>query len=188
VESSPGTAAAPTGAELPDDVRRDFEDLVARSSARAGAADRVAQVEEELLQAATEGATSQGWSPAGREVADGVTELRFDGEGGTQLVVAVGRLEGTPASELQRAVVPLQVSASSGSGGGSVHSATGAHGEVIVVADEWSGHTTSSVSLLLGLEDYLGAEGVVDRAAATRDVAAAVAVVRSRLGGDLGGV
>jgi len=57
----------------------------------------------------------------------------------------------------------------------------GAHGEVVIVSDEWSGQATSTVSLLLPLADYVAADLTLDNVALLRDVGATVSVVSDRL-------
>ena len=51
----------------------------------------------------------------------------------------------------------------------------------MVASDEWTGQSTSSVSLFLGLGEYLDDQLTVDGEALVRDLGATVAVLRSRL-------
>ena len=172
-------AGAPTAH---DEHRQAFDDLVARSASRAARAGRVDAAQEELLGALSEAVATQGFGPSGREAGEGRTNLRFDGEPGTELVVSIGRFDQVAPEDVRATTVPLVVSMRSGSHGGGVDTRSGQHGEVIVVSDEWSGQSTASLSLVLGLEDYFGAELTLDRSAVGRDLAAAVAAVRNRLG------
>lgn len=176
-EAAPESAAAPT---VDEDQQRAFDDLVARSSARAGDAGRVADLQDALLQAATDAAAAHGFTSTGRELVGAEHELRFVGGDGTQLVLSIGAFDDVAARELQSSTVPLRVTVRSSAQGGSTGSATGSHGEVVVVTDEWSGQTSASVALLLGLGDYVRDDLTLDDEVLRRDVGAAVAVVRSR--------
>lgn len=185
VAGSLGTDEEPVAAtsEVDDETRRTFDAFVARSADLVGGANRAATAEEELVQAAIGALTDAGYTPAGRDVVDGSTELRFDSSAGdASLQVSLGRFGELTQDELPDAVIPLRMSASSISAGGGASTTTGEHGEIRVVADEWSGRSTASVELVLGLADYLDDRFGVDRDAVSRDLTAIAAVVRSRLG------
>jgi hypothetical protein len=154
---------------------------VERSSARAREAERAAVVEQQFLAAVIDGANSQGFVSNGSDITDGVTELRFDDDHGLQLVINVGTIRDTDTSKLRDSTVPLGVALRAASYGGGSSSGSGSHGDVVVVLDEWSGEATASISLLLGLDDYVDEGLSVDIGAVSRDVGATVAVVRSRL-------
>lgn len=169
-------------AAAPDEHQQAFDDLVVRSAARAARTGRVGSAQEEFLGAVTEAVGTQGFAFSGREAGDGRNDLRFDGQPGTELVVSIGSFGDVAPDDVRAATVPLTVSMRSSSHGGGVDARSGQHGEVVVVSDEWSGQSTGSLSLVLGLEDYFGAELTLDRTAVARDVSAAVAAVRRVLG------
>jgi hypothetical protein len=171
-----------TSATVSDEHQQAFDDLVARSASRAQRAGRVQAAQEELLGALSEAVSAQGFGPAGREAVDGRSDLRFAADQGTELVLSIGRIDELAPEDVRSAVVPFTVSMRSSSHSGGVDARSGQHGEVVVVADEWSGQSTASLSLVLGMEDYFGAELTLDRSAVRRDVAAAVDAVRRRLG------
>lgn len=175
-----GSDAAPVQ-QVRGDGGAAFSDLVTRSAARAGETARVAAAEERFLGAVVDGAATHDFVVNGRDVVDGNTELRFDGTRDTHLVLTVGRFASLSAAEVSSAVVPLTVVVRTSSHGSLVDTPTGAHGEVVVVADEWSGQTSSTVSLVLGLEDYFGDDLALDHDAVVRDIGAAVAAVGDRL-------
>ena len=177
--SDAGDAGGPASHDEHD---RAFDDLVARSSSRAQRVGRVQAAQDELLRAVNDAVTSQGFRPAGHETPEGRNQLRFEGERGTELVVSLGRFDQVGEDEVRTAEVPFEVSMRSSSQGGGIDRRAGQHGEVVVVADEWSGQSTATVSLVLGLEDYFGAGLTLDRGAVERDVSAAVTAVRRRMG------
>ncbi|HMX64893.1 MAG TPA: hypothetical protein PKX25_04905, partial [Microthrixaceae bacterium] len=76
---------------------------------------------------------------------------------------------------------PLTVRFQSATYAGGLEAGMGAHGEVVIVSDEWSGQATSTVSLLLPLADYVAADLTLDNVALLRDVGATVSVVSDRL-------
>lgn len=159
-----------------------FASLVGRSRIRAAAGDQVRAVDAALADAVVAGAESQGFAEADRTAGDAKHDLRFDGGPGESLSIALGRITGDDLSAVRSGHVPLTVRFQSATYGGELDAGTGEHGEVVVVSDEWSGQATSTVSLLLSLEDYVGEDMTVDNGAVVRDVGAAVAVVRSRMG------
>lgn len=148
---------------------------------RAGIQASVDNVNAQLVSAGIEGAQQQGFSLTEQIEAERTEELRFDGENGGLLVVSLGRASATVPADLRSDHVPLTVSYRSATAASMAEVGTGEHGEVVVTADEWTGQSTSSVSLFLGLEHYLDDQLTVDSAAVSRDVASTVAVVRSRL-------
>jgi hypothetical protein len=158
-----------------------FDALVARSGARAAAADRVREVDTALADAVAAGAESQGFQEADRTAGDANHDIRFDGAPGESLGITLGRIKGDDVASLRNGQVPLTVRYQSAQYGGGLDAGHGTHGEVVVVSDEWSGQATATVSLLLPLADYLNEDLSVDAVGVLRDVGAAVAVVRGRL-------
>ena len=77
--------------------------------------------------------------------------------------------------------LPLTVSYRSGAVDGGVDTGSGEHGEVRIVADEWTGQATSTVSLFLGVGDYFSESLELDRDALVLDVVATIATVQQRL-------
>ena len=125
--------------------------------------------------------TDQGFSLGERVDADRGAELRFDGPQGDLVMVSMGRPAARRPEDLREDHVPITLSYRSGSGGGVADAGSGAHGDVQVAADEWTGQSTSSVSLFIGLGDYLDDGLSLDAAAVRRDIGATVAVLRERL-------
>lgn len=159
-----------------------FDQLVVRSATRSAHAERIAAAEESFVDAVVDAASATGLTVTGRDRGESAYDLRLDDTHGTQVVVLLGRFPTSPTEDLGAAVVPLQVSAHASGYGVNAHSSTGQHGEVVVTTDEWTGQASSSVALLLGLDDYVDAGLVVDRGSVGRDVGAVIAVVRGRLG------
>lgn len=164
-----------------------FAALVARSAVRAERQSRVDAVNEQLVGAVAAAVTGQGFSFAERTGADRREELRFEGGQGDMVMVSLGRAEGADAAAIREDHVPITItyrsSATPGEQGVAAQGGEsgGGHGEVLVAADEWTGQSTSSVSLFLGLDEYVDEQLEVDGEALVRDVGAAVAVVRSKL-------
>lgn len=158
-----------------------FDSLVERSRARTEGADRIAAADRAIVAAVVAAAESQGFRSADTGGGEDRHELRFDGQPGENLAVHVGRLTGDDPEALRADDLPLEVRYQSAGYGGELASEAGANGEVVVVADEWSGQATSTVWLRLPLADYLLGDLSVDSVALGRDVGATVAVVRSRL-------
>jgi hypothetical protein len=164
-----------------------FAALVARSAVRAERQSRVDAVNEQLVGAVAAAVSGQGFSFVERTGADRREELRFEGGQGDMVMVSLGRAEGSDAAALREDHVPITItyrsSATPGEHAGAAQDggSGGGHGEVVVAADEWTGQSTSSVSLFLGLDEYLDEQLEVDGEALVRDVGAAVAVVRSKL-------
>jgi hypothetical protein len=166
----------------PDDSQRAaFDQLVARSGDRAGAVALVDAADAAFAEAALAAVSSAGLSVTDRTDGPDTHEVRCSGDEGEQLTVTLGRVAGQDVASARSSHVPLEVRCTNTSYGGGVETGTGAHGEVVVVADEWSGQATSGVALLLGVADYLDDAGAVDSAALARDVDAVIAVVRHRL-------
>lgn len=159
-----------------------FAALVVRSSARAEVQSRLDAVNEQLVDAVVAGVGAQGFTLGERVDVDRGAELRFDGADGDLVMVSLGRAAAVRPEDLRDDHVPVTVSYRSAAQDVRASDATGAHGEVVISADEWTGQSTSSVSLFLGLGDYLDESLTVDRAAVERDLAATVAVLRSKLG------
>lgn len=178
---TPDQVHAPTGPAVAPEQQAAYDDLVRRSQVRAEAAEQVTAVDAALVAAVRGAVEAAGFQAGEAGEGDATHELRFTGGAGETMTVSLGRLSGDAPDELSAAGVPLTVRCQSSSYGGSLDSGTGRHGEVVVVADEWSGQATSIVSLTLSLSDYLGADRSVDQAAVGRDVGAVVAVVRQRL-------
>ena len=107
--------------------------------------------------------------------------MKFEGQPGETLFVHLGRVTGDDAEAARADDVPLEVLYQSSRFGGEVEVVEPANGEVVVVADEWTGQATSKVALRLPLADYLGSDLSVDSDAVGRDVSAVIAVVRSRM-------
>ncbi len=158
-----------------------FAALVARSAVRADVQSRVDAVNDALVDGVVGGVQSQGFTLGERIEVDRGTELRFDGADGDLVVVSLGSARALRPEDLRDDHVPATFSYRVASGAGSASEGTGEHGEVVVAADEWTGQSTSSVSLFLGLGDYLSDDLGVDAEAVAADVAATVAVLRSRL-------
>ena len=159
-----------------------FAALVVRSSARAEVQSRLDAVNEQLVEAVVAGVAAQGFALGERVDVDRGAELRFDGTDGDLVMVSLGRAAAVRPDDLREDHVPVTVSYRSAVQDVRASDATGAHGEVVISADEWTGQSTSSVSLFLGLGDYLDESFTVDRAAVERDLSATVAVLRSKLG------
>lgn len=158
-----------------------FSALVARSAVRAERQSRVDAVNEQLVGAVAAAVSSQGFTFAERNRADRSEELRFEGSDADMVMVSLGRAEGSDVDALREDHVPITITYRASSQGAVADQGGGEHGEVVVAADEWTGQSTSSVSLFLGLGDYLDDQLSVDGDALVRDVGAAVAVVRSKL-------
>jgi hypothetical protein len=159
-----------------------FAALVVRSSARAQVQSRIDAVNDELVDAVVAGVSAQGFALGERVDVDRGAELRFDGADGDLVMVSLGRAGAVRPEDLRDDHVPVTVSYRSAAQDVRASDTTGAHGEVVIAADEWTGQSTSSVSLFLGLGDYLDETLAVDRGAVERDLAATVAVLRSKLG------
>jgi hypothetical protein len=158
-----------------------FTALVARSSVRAETQRQVDAVNDALVSGVSEGVTAQGFALGEQVETDRTNELRFDGAGGDLVVASLGRAAAGRPDALREDHVPITLTYRSAAQAVAVDEGSGAHGDVVVASDEWTGQSTSSVSLFLGLSDYLDDALSVDTAAVARDVSAAVAVLRSRL-------
>ena len=155
--------------------------LVGRSSQRADAQSRIDNVDEALVVAVIDTAMGLGFDLDDRVDVDRGHELRFGEAGGDLLVISLGRVASMRPEDILDDHVPVTVSYRSGSYEGAIEPGEGTHGAVRVVADEWTGQATSSVSLFLALRDYVGADLTIDESAVVRDLGATIAVVRSRL-------
>lgn len=158
-----------------------FAALVARSAVRAEIQSRVDSVNAAMVDGIVTGVTSQGFELSEKVDTDRGAELRFDATEGDLVVVSLGRAVAARPEDLRDDHVPVTASFRSGARDVAVDDGTGDHGEVTVVADEWTGESTSTVSLFLPLGDYLGADLSVATDALARDAAATIAVLRSRL-------
>jgi hypothetical protein len=181
VEAEVVTPEVVRTSSVTDEHRSLFSGLVGRSKARAEASARVEAIDAAFVDAVVSGAESQGFTTTDRTAGDTNHELRFDGEAGETLSITVGRIKGDDPAALRSQHVPLTVRFQSASYAGGIEAGSGEHGEVVIVSDEWSGQATSTVSLLLPLEDYLGADLDVDTVGVLRDVGATVSIVSDRL-------
>ena len=158
-----------------------FAALVARSAVRADLQAQVDAVNEQLVGATAAAVVEQGFGFSERVDVDRGFELRFDATDGDLVMVSLGKAAAVRPEDLRDDHVPVTISYRSGARAVSPQQGTGEHGEVVVAADEWTGQSTSSVSLFLGLGDYLDDRLSVDGQAVARDIGATVAVLRSRL-------
>lgn len=158
-----------------------FDDLVSRSGARASQVARVDAVDEALAGAVAGVLGQAGLAVTDRTDGPDTHEFRCSGEDGETLTVSIGRVGGDDLATARAAHLPFEVRCTNVGYAGGVEAGTGAHGEVVVVADEWSGQATSVVSLLVPVSDYVDDQGSLDQAAVSRDVDAVVAVVRHRV-------
>ena len=69
----------------------------------------------------------------------------------------------------------------SGAYDGGADAGSGEHGDVKIVADEWTGQATSTVSLFLGVGDYVAESLELDEDGLALDVVATIATVQQRL-------
>lgn len=166
--------------EIDDGHILTFAAFVARSGTRASIQGRIDTVHEQLVEAATAGVTSGGFELSERTDESTYTELRFDGADDL-VIVSLGRALGRRIEDLRSDHVPLSVSYRGSVTGLDVDAGTGEHGEVLITADEWTGQSTSSVRLFIGLDDYLDERYDVRQGVLADDLAATVAVLRARL-------
>ena len=167
--------------EIDPEALAHYQALVGRSSVRADAQQRIDTVDEALVTAVIEGARGQGFDLDDRVDVDRGHELRFGEAGGDLLVISLGRIASVRPDDIRTDHVPVTVSYRSSSYEGAIEPGDGTHGDVVITADEWTGQATSSVSLFLGLEDYVAEDLTLDDAAVGRDVGAVITVVRGRL-------
>lgn len=158
-----------------------FTALVARSAVRADLQARIDGVNEQLVGAVAAAVVDHGFTFSERVDVDRGAELRFDGSDGDLVMVSLGKATATRPEDLRDDHVPVTLSYRSGARVATADPGAGGHGDVVVAADEWTGQSTSSVSLFLGLGDYLDEHLTVDGPAVVRDIGATVAVLRSRL-------
>ena len=174
-------AAAAPGSAVTEEHRNLFQRLVERSRHRTHAGDRVGDIDRSLVDAVLSGAESQGFTSTDRTDGDANHELRFDGGPGETLSITLGRIKGDDPEKVRAGHVPISVRFQSATYAGGLETGSGEHGEVVIVSDEWSGQATSTVSLLLTLEDYVDARYEVDAVSVLRDVGATVSVVSGRM-------
>lgn len=159
-----------------------YAGLVARSSARAEIRERVDTVDEAIVATVVSAAGDRGFDLSERADVDRAHELRFDAATGDLLVISLGRVVASRVEDIRDEHLPLTVSVRSGaSEGARPEDGTGAHGEVRIVSDEWTGQATSTVGLFLGVGDYVSETLVLDEAALALDVASTIATVQHRL-------
>ncbi len=159
-----------------------YSGLVARSAARAQVRERVDAVDESIVTTVIDAASDRGFELTERnDVERGGHELRFDSDKGDLLVISLGRVFATSVEDIRDEHLPLTVSYRSGAYEGGAEAGSGEHGEVRIVSDEWTGQATSTVSLFLGVGDYLSESLELDRDALALDIAATVATVQHRL-------
>jgi hypothetical protein len=158
-----------------------FTALVARSAVRADVQARIDGVNEQLIGAVAAAVVDHGFTFSERVDVDRGAELRFDGSDGDLVMVSLGKATASRPEDLRDDHVPVTLSYRSGARVATADPGAGGHGDVVVAADEWTGQSTSSVSLFLGLGDYLDEHLTVDGPAVVRDIGATVAVLRSRL-------
>ena len=173
-------APAPAPSALDPVAARNYSSLVDRSRLRSEHRARIQSVDEQFVVAVQAAAAGLGFRDAGRTDTDQAHDLRFDGPTGDLLVMSLGRVNATAPSDLSVAHVPTTLTYRAAATATTQDPGSGAHGEVRVAADQWTGQATSSVALVLGLEDYLDATLSVDQAAVARDLSAAVGVLRDR--------
>jgi len=179
--AAPATFSAPAAsAGLDPATARQYSSLVDRSRTRAEHRQRVNNVDEQFVAAITTAAEQIGFRSAGRTDTDQRHDLRFDGTSGDLLIVSVGQINASNPGDLANLHLPATLTYRAATAASTTDPGTGAHGEVIVAADQWTGQSTASVSLFLGLEDYLGANLEVDPSAVEHDLSAAVSVLRDR--------
>ncbi len=158
-----------------------YSGLVARSAARAQVRERVDAIDESIVTTVIEAATDRGFELTERADVDRGHELRFDATSGDLLVISLGRVSVTSIDEIRGEHLPLTVSYRSGAFEGGADAGSGAHGEVRIVSDEWTGQATSTVSLFLGVGDYFSESLELDRDALVLDIVATIAMVQQRL-------
>ena len=158
-----------------------YSGLVARSAARAQIRERVEAVDEAVVSTVIAAADDRGFALSDRVDVDHGHELRFDAPSGDLLVVSLGRVEASRVEDIRGEHLPVTVSFRSGTFEGGADAGSGGHGEVRVVADEWTGQATSTVSLFLGVADYFSESRELDEDALALDVAATIATVQQRL-------
>jgi len=173
-------APAPAPSALDPVAARNYSSLVDRSRLRSEHRARIQSVDEQFVVAVQAAAAGLGFRDAGRTDTDQAHDLRFDGPTGDLLVMSLGRVNATAPSDLSVAHVPTTLTYRAAATATTQDPGSGAHGEVRVAADQWTGQATSTVSLVLGLEDYLDATLSVDQAAVARDLSAAVGVLHDR--------
>ena len=177
----PAAVEAPRTSSVTDEHRSLFAGLVDRSTRRAEAGSQIEVLDAAVSDAVVSGAESQGFTSTDRSTGETNHELRFEGAPGEALSITVGRIRGTDPAEVRDGHTPLTVRFQSATYSGGLEAGMGAHGEVVIVSDEWSGQATSTVSLLLPLADYVADDLTLDSVALLRDVGATVSVVSDRL-------
>ncbi len=157
-----------------------FAALIARSRARAEAADIVGTIDDAFASAVLSAATAQGLSEVERHDDAENHNMSFRTEAGDTWNVTLGKVTGAEVG-LRDGDVALEASCTSTTYGGSAEGGTGEHGEIVISTQEWGGAATARVSLLLPIADYVAEDHSVDSAALDRDLQAVIANVRHRL-------
>ncbi len=158
-----------------------YSGLVARSAARAQVRERVQVVDESIVSTVISAAADRGFELSERADVDRGHELRFDAASGDLLVISLGRVAANSVDDIRGEQLPVTVSYRSGAYEGGADAGTGAHGEVRIVSDEWTGQATSTVSLFLGVGDYFSESLELDEDGLALDVVATIATVQQRL-------
>lgn len=158
-----------------------YSGLVARSAERAKVRERVDAVDESIVSTVIAAAADRGFELSERADVDRNHELRFDAASGDLLVISLGRVAASRVEDIRSEHLPVTVSYRSGAYDGGADAGSGEHGDVRIVADEWTGQATSTVSLLLGVDDYVSESLELDEDALALDVAATIATVQQRL-------
>lgn len=169
---------------LEGSIRSDFAQLVARSKRRADRLEAVGTVDEKLVAGAVTAAGQCGFALAERVDVNGNHEMRFNDPSGTSLlVISLGELAVNRVDEISSAVLPVTISVQvSGAQNVSPRSVVdGEHGQIAVRPDDWTGQTTSTVSLYLGADDYVDDDLVVENSGVERDFRAAIESLKTAL-------
>ncbi|MCB1255643.1 MAG: DUF4339 domain-containing protein [Microthrixaceae bacterium] len=169
---------------LEGSVRSDFAQLVARSKKRADRLEAVGAVDEKLVSGAVSAAGQCGFVLTERVDVNGNHEMRFNDESGTSLlVISLAELAVSRVDDISSAVLAVTISVRiDGAQSVSPRSVVdGEHGQIAVRPDDWTGQTTSTVSLYLGADDYVNADLVVDSAGVERDFRAAIESLKTAL-------
>ncbi|MGB3410851.1 MAG: GYF domain-containing protein [Microthrixaceae bacterium] len=178
-----GDASADTGL-VDDSTRATFNALVERSSRRAEAHSRVEAVDESFVSGVIATANSFGFGLDDRTDVDRRHELRFGEQSGGLLVISLAQILAEDPAQIRASSLPVTISYradSTASMTGSDSAGQTSHGEIVVTPDEWTGQTTSSVSLFLSADDYLSEDLALDDDGLGRDIGAVIKVVRARL-------
>lgn len=172
-----------------DDTR--FLSLVERSTHRAGRLAALAEVDDRFVAEMVAAGDVRGLGFADHH--SGSDEHRInlrDVSGDRELTVLLGRVDRRRPDVMIEQVVPLTVVLSargvltavdpSLDGG---DAADDVHGRISISRDERSGRTTASISLLLGVDDYVGRDLVVDPLPLREDLGSVVDALDAALSG-----